>query len=87
MGVVKRSVVPQWVSWRTSESLASIQQKTGLPSDNECLNCMMLWSKTMLLSLLVRTADLTQPRFTWEESLDEEFSKLSWPVGVSVIVF
>lgn len=27
---------------------------------------------------------LTQPRITWEECLNEELFRLSWPVGMSV---
>lgn len=38
----------------------------------------------MKLNEVVLIGNLTQFRITWEQSLNEEFSKLGWPVGMSV---
>lgn len=32
---------------------------------------------------LVLAVNLTQPKITWEESLNEELSRRGWPVGMS----
>lgn len=38
----------------------------------------------MKLNEMVLIGNLTQFRITWEQNLNEEFSKLGWPVGMSV---